>query len=83
MKNTIIIKIIGSRTIRYIKYLQKKGISFLLDKEGNAIDISNKQEMVKAWQNRPVELLIKDREAIYYKGKYYTIDNTICRIKGE
>ena len=65
----------ANKTIKYINYLQKKGIKCLQDKEGNVIDITSAtNEMVKAWQTRPVEIKIKGKTGIYYNGKNYLLD---------
>lgn len=68
----IILKTRANKTIKYIKYLQKKGIKCLQDEEGNVIDITSAtNEMVKAWQTRPVEIKVNGKSGIYYKGKNY------------
>lgn len=67
------IKIIANITLKCIKYLQKHRIEVLQDEEGNLIYISKNKsnEMIKSWQNRPLEIKINDKEGIYYKGKNY------------
>ena len=68
----IILKVRANKTIKYIKYLQKKGIKCLQDEKGNVIDITGAtNEMVKAWQNRPVEIKVNGKSGIYYNGKKY------------
>ena len=67
--------IIGKRTIRYIKYLQKNRIEYLQDKEGNVIDIKNAtNEMIEEWKNRPIKIISKGKIVVYYKGKKYFLD---------
>ena len=74
MKNKILM-MIGKRTIRYIKYLQNNGIEYLQDKEGNVIDIKNAtNEMIKAWEDRPIKIRVKDKIGIYYKGRKYFLE---------
>ena len=68
----IILKARANKTIKYIKYLQKKGFEYLIDEEGNAINIkSATNEMIECWQNRPVEIKVNGKSGIYYKGKNY------------
>ena len=74
MKNKILM-MIAKRTIRYIKYLQNNGIEYLQDKEGNVIDIKNAtNEMIKAWEDRPIKIRAKDKIGIYYKGRKYFLE---------
>ena len=74
MKN-IITKIIANRTLKYIKYLQKNNIDYLLDKENNAYYIKGAtNEMIEAWQERPIGIIKNDKEGIYYKNKTYLLD---------
>lgn len=74
MKDKILM-MIAKRTIRYIKYLQKHRIDYLQDKEGNLINIKNAtNEMIEAWQNRPIEIKVKDKIGIYYKGRKYFLE---------
>ena len=49
----IILKARANKTIKYIKYLQKKNIEWLQDEEGNAyfVGTKNLQEMRDAWLN--------------------------------
>ena len=73
MKN-IIIRFIAKRTLKYIKYLQKNRIECLQDEEGNIISIKEvPKEVIKAWQNEPVEITIDGKKGIFYKKKTYIL----------
>lgn len=67
------LKIIANITIICINYLQKHGIEILQDKKGNLINISICNELMKAWQNRPIETMQNGKEGLYYKHKFYVL----------
>ena len=68
------IKIIGEIAIKCIKYLQKHRIELLQDKEGNIIHITPSNKFIKAWQNRPIEVKMRGKEAIIYKNKNWYLE---------
>ena len=72
------IKIAGNLAIKCIKYLQKNRIEFLQDKEGNLINITPiSNEIIKCWQNKPIEIIYKGKEAIYYKNNNYILEEDL------
>lgn len=70
------LKIIANITLKCIKYLQKHRIELLQDKEGNIINISINQEMIKAWQEKPIEVKIRGKETLLYKNKIWYLEVT-------
>lgn len=67
------IRLIANITLKCIKYLQKHRINLLQDKEGNIINISVNNEMIRAWQNKPIETKQNGKDGLYYKNKFYVL----------
>ena len=68
------IRIVANIAVKCIKYLQKHNIQLLQDKEGNLIDLSSANKYIKYWQNRPIKITYKGKNAIYYEGKNYILE---------
>lgn len=69
------VKRIANKTIKYIKYLQDKGVSVLQDKEGNITFIGRENaEALHLYLNRPVKCVINGKNALIYENKTYLLD---------
>lgn len=68
------LKIIANITLKCIKYLQKHRIDLLQDEEGNIIHITPSNKYIKAWQEQPIEVKIKGKEAVFYKNQNWYLE---------